>query len=91
MSTCVLNKNDVCNILGISQYTIVSWYRWQKKQLDNGEVSEEYLPRPKQQENVKGRPLMWSLEMLEELKKYQETIVKGRNGVYGKYTNPKKH
>ncbi len=91
MDSCIYNRNDVCQMLGVSQFTIKNWYMWQRKQLDEGNIDAEYLPHPERKTNVKGQPLYWSLEMISDLKSYQSSIIKGRNGVFGKYTNPKKH
>jgi|GEM_PF-2451251 transposase len=81
------SKKDVCEMLGISYFTIENWYRWERKEISNGNVQEAYLPRPKKLDNVKGRPLRWSGKMIEELRDYQKKLVRGRNGRYGKYTN----
>lgn len=91
MDRCVYSRNQVCEMLGISVFTIRNWYEWQRKQLNNGDISEAYLPTPKKMKNVQGQPLMWSLEMVEQLRKYQSGIIRGRNGIYGKYTNAAWH
>lgn len=87
MDNCIYSKNEVCQMLGITNFTINNWYRWERKEIENGDVEKAYLPEPLKLENVKGRPLRWSLNMIEELRKYQNSIVHGRNGKYGKYTN----
>lgn len=91
MEECIYSREDVCSLLGISVFTMRSWYNWQKKQIEEGIVQEEYLPHPQRIVNAKGQPLMWSLDMIDDLRMYQSSIVKGRNGKYGKYTNPRKH
>ncbi len=91
MNECIYTRNEVCEILGISVFTMNTWYRWQQKQLDNGYIDKEYLPKPQKQLNTKGQPMMWSLDMIGDLKAFQSSIVKGRNGIYGIYSNPKKH
>ena len=91
MGDDLYSKQQVCDILGISFYTLNNWYRWQKKSLDSGEISEEYLPNPIKITNAKGCPLMWTMHMIERLKEYKKRIVRGRNGEFGKYTNPRKH
>lgn len=88
---CIYSKYDVCSMLGISVFTIDNWYRWEKKEIENGRVKEYYLPRPEKLQNVKGRPLRWSPEMVAELRDYQSSIVHGRNGIYGKYTRARWH
>jgi hypothetical protein len=47
------------------------------------------LPTPTKMTNVKGKPRMWSDEQIEELRQFQTAIVRGRNGVMAKVTNPK--
>ncbi len=87
LEDCIYSKKDVCEMLGISTFTIDAWYRWERMGLRDGEVSDSYLPKPVKMENEKGRPLRWSLSMVDTLRQYQACIVKGRNGIYGKYTN----
>ena len=91
MGDDLYSKQQVCDILGISFYTLNNWYRWQKKSLDSREISEEYLPKPIKITNAKGCPLMWTMHMIERLKEYKKRIVRGRNGEFGKYTNSRKH
>lgn len=82
------SNNEVCEILKISTWTLINWYQWQKKQIAKGLIEEEYLPKPIKLEHEKGKPNKWTEEMIEQLKNYQSTIVVGRNGIYGAYTNP---
>ena len=91
MDECIYPRNQVCEMLGISSFTIINWYQWQDKLIKTGEVRDKYLPVPKKMQNVKGRPLMWSLAMINQLRMYQEGIKHGRNGIYGRFTNAKKH
>lgn len=84
------NRTEVCEILGITNFTITNWYRWQNTLIKNGEIDKQYLPAPIRQKNVKGQPLFWTDEMVDELKKYKDSIIHGRNGVYGKFTNKKR-
>ena len=79
--------NEVCEILNISNWTFINWYRWERKQVANNEC-EPYLPVPDRIMNEKGRPRVWTTEMVEQLKKFKAGIVTGRNGKYGKYSNP---
>lgn len=83
----IYSKEEVCSMLGITHFTLENWYRWEKKELKEGNAVGNYLPVPVQLENTKGRPLRWSLSMVNELSEYKKSIVKGRNGRYGKYTN----
>ena len=80
--------HDVCVALDISFYTLSNWYRYQSKQLQEGVISEKYLPEPIRLDDIKGKPRVWTQKMVDELKVYQENIVMGRNGIYGKYSNP---
>lgn len=84
---CRYSKRDVCDALGISEFTLNNWYTWQNKRFRDQIVQEEYLPRPMKIEHMKGKPRRWSARMIEILREYQRGIVKGRNGIYGKYTN----
>lgn len=79
---------EVCTKLKISSWTLANWYRWEKKQIANGNVSGPYLPDPIRLENTKGKPRRWTDQMLKDLKAYQKSIVTGRNGIYGVYSNP---
>lgn len=74
-------------MLGISTFTLEAWYSWERMELKNEEVEKSYLPHPSKMENTKGRPLRWSLAMVDMPRDYHEHIVRGRNGIYGKYTN----
>ena len=67
---------EVCTKLKISSWTLANWF------------SGPYLPDPIRLENTKGRPRRWTGEMLKDLKAYQKSIVTGRNGIYGVYSNP---
>ena len=88
---CVYSKKDVCEILGISTFTLDSWYSWERKEIKSKSVNDFYLPKPMQASNEVGRPLRWSLDMIDSLRVYKSRIVRGRNGKYGKYTNAKWH
>ncbi len=88
---CVYTKNDVCNLLGITIYTLNNWYRYERKELQSKSVEEPYLPHPMQIQNEVGKPLRWSLEMIDELRVYQKSIIRGRNGRFGKYSNARWH
>lgn len=81
-------ETEICKALGISTWTLKTWYMWQSKELANNPDMKPYLPEPYKMAEMKGRPRRWNDKMLKELKEYQNTIVKGRNGAYGKYSNP---
>ena len=91
MDERIYSKKEVCDMLNISTFTLETWYRWEKKELENEEVVGHYLPQPLRLENTRGKPLRWTYEMIEELKYFQSQIVRGRNGRFGKYTNAKWH
>lgn len=82
------SSDDVCKALNITMYTLSNWYRWEKKQLAQGLITETYLPQPIRLEHTKGTPRRWTAKMVKELEKYQHSIVTGRNGIYGVYSNP---
>lgn len=81
--------DEVCNILGITIWTLTNWYQWERISLEDGTITERVLPTPTKITNVKGKPRMWSDEQIEELRQFQTAIVRGRNGVMAKVTNPK--
>lgn len=81
--------NEVCDILGITIWTLTNWYQWERISLEDGTITKRVLPIPTKVPNVKGKPRMWSDEQIEELKQFQTTIVRGRNGIMAKVTNPK--
>ena len=85
------SKKDVCERLGISIYTLEAWYRWERMELIDDDSKKPYLPQPVKMENMKGRPQRWSLSMINILRDYQSGIIRGRNGIYGKYTNAAWH
>lgn len=79
---------EVCEILNISTYTLANWYRWEKRQLEDGIVKEKYLPEPKRLIHEKGQPRVWSEEDVKKLLEHQKNIITGRNGIFGEYSNP---
>lgn len=89
MDQCIYNIEQVSKMLGVTIYTVRNWYMWQNKLIKSGEVEKKYLPIPEKQIHAKGKPSMWSLEMIDDLRMYQKDIVRGRNGNYGKFTNQK--
>ena len=88
---CIYSKRDVCAFLGISTFTLEAWYRWERKEMQSEKVQDYYLPQPVKMKNEKGKPLRWSFAMINLLKDYQAGIIRGRNGIYGKYTNAAWH
>lgn len=91
MEQVLYDKREVCEILGISDYTLDTWYLWETKEIRNKAVEQNYLPIPIKDRSKKGCPRRWTEEMVIELKDYQKGIVRGRNGKYGKYSNPAWH
>jgi hypothetical protein len=83
------NANQVCDKLKITIWTLTNWYQWERISLEDGTLSGRLLPVPIKDETRKGKPRMWSESQLEELKIFQGSIVRGRNGVMAKVTNPK--
>jgi len=82
------SATDVCAELNISRFTLTHWYDLQSNLLRDGMITEKYLPEPVRLTNERGKPRRWTQEMVDALRKYQENIVVGRNGIYGMYTNP---
>lgn len=82
------NVNELCEALEISYFTLTNWYKWENKRLKSGEVTEHYLPEPYRMKGQRGNPRAWDTKMLKALKKYKSSIVIGRNGIFGEYTNP---
>lgn len=84
----VYRANEICEELKITDFTLANWYNWENKQLKQGLITERYLPQPLIVEHEKGRPRIWTQEMLEQLKEHKSKIITGRNGIYGMYSNP---
>lgn len=82
------SATEICEELKISIWTLSNWYTWERKQLADKIVAQRYLPQPVRLNNQKGKPRRWSAEMLEQLRVYQKSIVTGRLGSYGAYSNP---
>ena len=80
--------DEICAELNISSFTLQHWYNLQSVQIKDGLITEKYLPEPIRVQTMRGKPRRWTEEMLNELRKYKEGIVIGRNGIYGIYTNP---
>ena len=91
MDECIYSRTEVCQMLDISVHTLDTWYRWQNRLLRDGLVEKEYLPKPERVTNLKGQPSRWSMDMVGELKSFKSSIIRGRKGIYGIYSNPKKH
>jgi transposase-like protein len=79
---------EVCEEIGISIHTLKKWYQWQSYELKDGSITEPYLPIPERLAGFRGRPQMWTKKQVEQLRKHKESIVMGRNGKWGRYSNP---
>lgn len=80
--------DEVVKKLGITGYTLNNWYRYEKKELLAGEIDKPYLPQPSRDNTAIGRPRIWTEEQVKQLKAYAKSVVVGRNGKFGKYSNP---
>jgi hypothetical protein len=85
----LFKASEVCNRLGITTWTLTNWYQWERISLEDGSLSARCLPVPIKAEGVKGKPRMWTENQIEELRAFQNNIVKGRNGIMARVTNPK--
>lgn len=81
--------DEVCRKLGITIWTLTNWYQWERISLEDGSLPERVLPIPEKLLEVKGKPRVWNDDQLDALRLFQSQIVKGRNGVMAKVTNPK--
>ena len=88
MDENVYNIKELCDELGVTLWTVRNWYGWEKKLLAENKDMKKYLPEPINLVNLKGKPRVWTKEMVDELKEYKKSIIVGRNGAYGKYSNP---
>lgn len=84
----VYRIDEVCKELNVSVHTLQKWYQWESRSLIEGTITERYLPVPEKLMNERGKPKIWTSSQIKELKKYASSIVVGRNGKYGRYTNP---
>lgn len=82
------NLNQLCDKLDVSIWTIRNWYNWERQLLKEETITEPYLPIPKRFNEIKGKPRMWTDDDIKDLTDYKNSMVIGRNGIYGKYTNP---
>lgn len=80
--------NEVCEALNISIHTLQKWYQWEKYELRDGIVSQKYLPEPTKILDQRGKPKTWTEKQIQQLQEFKKSIVSGRHGRYGKYTNP---
>lgn len=84
----VYRIDEVCQMLEVSVHTLQKWYQWEHRALIDGTETEPYLPVPEKIMNERGKPKVWTEKQVKALKKYADSIVVGRNGKYGKYSNP---
>lgn len=84
----IYRTGEVCELLNISPHTFAKWYQWERAQLKDGSITERYLPVADKLTNQRGKPKIWTQEQVEQLREYKNSIVYGRHGKYGKYSNP---
>lgn len=84
----LFNFDEAAAELKISRYTLRTWYTWETKLLKEGSIKEKYLPIPYIASNERGMPRYFTEADIEKLKQYKGTIVVGRKGIYGKFSNP---
>ena len=82
------SQTELCEELNISTHTLTHWYSLEAVQLKEGLITEKYLPEPIRISDRRGKPRVWTQEMVDALRTYQSKIVTGRNGIYGAYSNP---
>lgn len=82
------NIDETCKKLKISRQTLNNWYRWEMHQLKDGIVTAHYLPIPMKDIKMRGKPRYWDDDMIDILKVYKKSMIIGRNGKFGKFTNP---
>ena len=80
--------DEVCEQLQISPHTLLKWYQWERYSIRDGKVDSTYLPQPEKLKSSKGQPKVWTQEQIEELRVFKSNMVVGRNGRFGKYSNP---
>ena len=83
------SKQEVAKELDVSIYTITNWYKWESKLIRTSEIKQRFLPIPTKIRYAKGQPNYWSFEQIEQLREFKDNMIKGRNGMFGKFTNPK--
>lgn len=84
----MFNFDEVAAKLKISKYTLRTWYTWESKLLREGSVKEHYLPIPYRATNERGVPKYFTKADIEKLAQFKANMVVGRNGIYGKFSNP---
>lgn len=82
-----MNAQTICTELGITYWTLLNWYAWEKSALADGSITDNILPVPTRLNNQPGRPRDWTADDLVKLKEFQASIQHGRNGKMGKITN----
>lgn len=81
-----LNANEVAVVVGISIQTLNNWYRWKK--INPTHELAKLLPKYSQ---VKGRSArLWSINDINSLVEFKESIPHGRNGILGEITQKRK-
>jgi hypothetical protein len=82
-----LTVNKVALELDVGVKTVGNWYNAVKFYKDNNlDLPEGLPPLPEfRQDSHKGRRY-WTVEAVEQLKVFQQSIPKGRNGCFGAFT-----
>ena len=76
----LLSKEEVAVAVGVSYQTINIWYKFKEENPDNEYA--KILPEP----ITIGRQKMWSKTSINDLRKFKNTLPKGRNGIMGSVT-----
>lgn len=80
-NTNMLTASKVANQLDIAVKTLTNWYKWYQ---DSSIEKPEDFPRlPEYIQTHKNGPRYWTQEDVEQLKKFQAWIPRGRNGLMG--------
>ena len=82
------NYDETAAALNVSRHTLKTWYLWESRLLREGSITEHYLPIPSVETGMRGNPRYFTSADIKALKKYQSTIVVGRKGKYGRFSNP---
>ena len=77
-----LSASKVANILDVSVKTLTNWYKWYYD--DTIEKNYDFPKLPDYIQEYTNGPRYWTLSDIPMLKKFQEWVPRGRNGVMGK-------
>lgn len=89
MEERLIRIEEVAMLLDVNQYTIERWYKFKRENPDNEYA--KLLPEFIYKVNSKNRNTRyWKASDVEQLKKFEQSIVQGVNGFMGSVTNNKK-